>query len=367
MSKRKKFFANYSKRVIATTKPDALLVYKCSALFCHVSSVKVIMDGHGAGLICLAIIQFFSFLCALYVLLHCVKNKATIRSLPNHLIICLLVVATWAISIDLFSTEFFYWTGYVLIRTEHACRFYNVSYLSVASLNRNFMAFMSVERHLLVFRHQLYRTRRSRYLFHYFPILLVLLYILVCSLVADVFFTCPALRFRYNRLFCGYTCTILSRDLTLYYIWCQVFVPVLITTVACILLPIRFLVQKHNLQRLEWRRARKMIVQMSVIAGTYTICWIPYTVIAHLGTANVISFNDDTVAAFVNFAPYISSLLTPFICLHTVSERLKFELLKRMIHFCFPRWKNRVNVQTISVAPNQHRATTNAYTAVRKN
>ncbi len=59
------------------------------------------------GLVCLVFIQFLSFLCALYVLIHCIKEKSTYRSSPNHLIICLLIVSTWMISIDLFTTEFF--------------------------------------------------------------------------------------------------------------------------------------------------------------------------------------------------------------------------------------------------------------------
>jgi len=41
------------------------------------------------------------------------KEKSTYRSLRNHLIICLLIVSTWMISIDLFTAEFSFWNGIV--------------------------------------------------------------------------------------------------------------------------------------------------------------------------------------------------------------------------------------------------------------
>ncbi|UJR27395.1 hypothetical protein I4U23_008685 [Adineta vaga] len=217
-----------------------------------------------------------------------------------------------------------------------------------------FMAFMSIERHFLVFRHQIYRRRRLKYILHYFPILLLVLWSFTYSIVTDVFLTCPQQRFRYTRFLCGYTCSLLMKQASLIYIWVQVFFPTLVTTVACILLPIRFMFQKKTLQRLQWRRARKMIIQMTVIAITYTISWIPYTVIIHLASAELLSLGSDPIASFMIFLPYIPSLLTPFICLYTISERLKFNTMKQIIYFCFPHRKNVVHVRTTVIIPNQN-------------
>jgi hypothetical protein len=258
------------------------------------------------------------------------------------------------ISIDLLGTEFSYWNGIVPIQTLSACRFYNVSFFSMSGLNRMLMAFMSVERHFLVFRPQLYRIRRSRYIIHYLPIIIIILWSFIYSIVTDVFLTCPEINLRYTRVFCGYTCSLLSPNTTMIYVWIQVFFPTMITTIACILLPVRFLMKKRNLQRLQWRRARKMILQLSIIATTYTLCWLPYTIILQLITVGHISLVNYYVSRFIMFIPYVPSLLTPFICFHTISGQLKFDVIKRIIRYCFPRHQWNVHPQNTLITQNQN-------------
>ncbi len=318
------------------------------------------------SLVCLVLTQFLSFVCAIYILIHCIKKKSTLRSLPNHLIICLLIVSTWMISIDLLSTEFYYWNGVVPIQTTWACRFYNVSFFSISGLNRIFMAFMSIERHFLVFRPQLYRARRSRFILHYLPIIIIILWSFTYSIVTDVFLTCNLLSFRYNHFLCGFTCSLLVQTTVWIYLWFQVLFPTVITIIACILLPIRFLLQKRKLQRLQWRRARKMIIQMSIIATAYTICWLPYTIVLHLVTANIIPLGDYYVSRFVLFDPYATSLLTPFICLHTIFGMLKFDNIKRIIRFCFSHRRNTVQPRTTVMTQNQNRITNQTNNCARR-
>ncbi len=307
------------------------------------------------GLVFLVFIQFLSFSCALYVLIHCIKTKNTLRSLPNHLIICLLIVSTWMISIDLLTTEFYFWNKSVPIQTSWACKFYNLSFFWISGLNRMFMAFMSIERHFIVFRPQLYRIRRLRYILHYFPILILILCSFTYSIVTNVILTCPQLHFRYTQYLCGFTCSLLLPNTTMIYVWFQVFFPTMITIIACILLPIRFLIKKRNLQRLEWRRARKMILQMSTIASTYTLCWLPYTIILQLVSINRVSLNNYYISTSMIFDSYIPSLLTPFICFHTISGRLKLNVIKTIIQYCFPRRQSIVHPQNILITQNQNR------------
>ncbi|CAF0813216.1 unnamed protein product [Adineta steineri] len=253
------------------------------------------------------------------------------------------------------NTEYYYWNDYVPIQTTWACQFYNVSFFSTSTLNRFLMAFMAIERHFLVFRHQLYRTRRSRYLLHYFPILIIIIYSFTYSIYTDIFLTCPQLRFRYTRFLCGYTCSLLSKNASTMFLWFQLFTPTVVTCIACFLLPIRFLFQKRNLQRLQWRRARKMIVQMIIIAGAYILSWLPYAIILQLATINLISLTSDTTVEYMVFDSYVTSLLTPFICLHTISERLKLDIIKRIIRLCFVQRQNTVHVQTALATTNQCR------------
>jgi hypothetical protein len=295
------------------------------------------------SLVFLVIIQFTSFLCTVYLLVQYGKKKSLLRRLPNHLILCLLIVSAWLISLDLISTEYYYWYGYVPIQTAWACRIYNLSIFFMTGLNRFFMAMMSVERHFLVFRRQFYYTRRSRVIFHYIPIIIIIIWILSYSITTDVLVSCPQNRFRYSSFLCGFTCSLLLPNLVMIYVWIQVFLPTSITMIACILLPIRFAIQKRNLQRFQWHRARKMIIQMISIAGAYTICWFPYVIILQLISTNQVSLSQVNKEQFMIFGPYITSLITPFICLYTISTNLKLNLIKQITRYLFRGRQARVH------------------------
>jgi heme exporter protein D len=131
---------------------------------------------------------------------------------------------------------------------------------------------------------------------------------------------------------CGYTCSVLLNSLIPIYVWLFVFIPITITVIGCILLPIRFVIQKRHLQQVQWHRARKMIVQTSMIAGAYTICWLPYTIILQLIVNKVLLSSDSSITLFLACIPYITSLLTPFIVFHTIRSQVNLpivELIKR--------------------------------------
>ncbi|CAF1426919.1 unnamed protein product [Rotaria magnacalcarata] len=97
---------------------------------------------------------------------------------------------------------------------------------------------------------------------------------------------------------CGYTCAVREKHLTTTYIWLDIFSPMLLTIVASILLPIRFVIQKKSLQRLQWYRARKMIMQTVLVAGAYIICWLSDTIALQLLVNGVLSFFNPNVSLF---------------------------------------------------------------------
>ena len=202
--------------------------------------------------------------------------------------------------------------------------------MSTAALNRILMAIMSIERHFLVFRPQLYRTRRSRLLFHYIPIFSIVSISLIYTFVTNLFVSCPQMRFNYSLLMCGYTCAALMRNLVNIYTWTSIFIPTLITVIGCVLLPIRFIIQKRQLQQVDWHRTRKMILQTSVIATVYSLCWLPYTIILQLLTNNVLPFSNPDITRYLAIVPYITSLLTPFITYHSIRRTTDLRIVQRL-------------------------------------
>jgi hypothetical protein len=300
------------------------------------------MDVNKLVTILLIILQIPSFCCAVYIFFQFAQRRNPLRRLQNHSLLCLLIIATWTIGIELPNTQKYFLSGSATIQTSWFCVLWNISFLSTATLNRTFMAFMCVQRHFLVFHSQFYRTHRSRLLFHYIPLVVLISFVLIYLFVTNIFLSCPSNVFDYSDFMCGYTCGVLLRSFGLAYTWIFVFTPTIITVVGCISLPIRFIIQKRQLQRVQWNRARKMIVQTSTIAGAYIICWLPYTILLQLALYNLLSFEDPDVNRYIAFVPYITSLLTPFIVLHTISGEMNLGLIERMKRRFFPQHQGAV-------------------------
>ncbi|CAF0813233.1 unnamed protein product [Adineta steineri] len=300
------------------------------------------MDNNGTGILFLTIIQIPSVICAIYIFFHLFQRTSSLRRLQNHLFIYLLIIATWNIIIDLPNTQVYFWTGTVTISTPSFCRFWNISYLYSAALNRFLMAFMAIERHFLVFRPHFYHTHRSRVLFHYTPLVFMISVIFIFVLITNVFVSCPGSTFIYSIFMCGYTCAVRLNNLATFYIWVCVCVPTTMTIIGCVLLPVRFIIQKRQLQRIQWHRARKMIVQMSIIAGTYSLCWLPYTIVLQLSLSHILSSNEADINRFLAFIPYITSLLTPFIILQTIHDEINLALMERIKRRFFPQRQQKI-------------------------
>ncbi|CAF2834004.1 unnamed protein product [Rotaria sp. Silwood2] len=293
------------------------------------------MNSNTVIMIVTTIIQIPSFFCAIQSVRFS-KNNNPLRQLQNHVLGCLLLVSIWTIGIDLPFTQAYLWLNTVPIRTTWACIFYNVSFFSMTGLNRMLMAFMCIERHFLVFHNHLYRTHRSRLLLHYIPLCLTILSVLIYFIIINAFISCGDISFDYTRFMCGYTCGIRVRNLGMVHIWLNVFAPTAITIIASILLPIRFVIQKHSLHRLQWYRARKMIIQTSIIAGAYIMCWLSYSIILQLLVNGILSFFDPNVALFFIYGPYITSLLTPFIVQHTIPGWMNRKMMNQIKLLFFP-------------------------------
>ncbi len=324
------------------------------------------MNSSQVGFLILTIIQVPSFYCAIYLLVQYAHRASPLKLLKNHLLLCLLIIATWTISIELPSTQKYLWTGSATIQTSWFCSLWNTSFWSTSALNRILMAFMCIQRHFLVFHPQTYRTHRSRLLFHYIPIIFIISIILIYQIITNIIISCRQMHFNYSFFMCGYTCSVLIPDLATFYIWAFVFVPTMMTIISCVLLPIRFLIQKRQLQRVQWHRARKMIVQTTGIASVYTICWLPYTIMEQLSNNNILSFLNPDVNRFFTIVPYMTSLLTPFIVFHTIRTQMNLGIMERIKHRLFPQRQGAIRPVNTFIAQQQNPSARDNRTSTRQ-
>ena len=296
------------------------------------------MNADRIAFVVFTIVQIPTVFCALQIFVRWTQKNSSLRRVQNRTLIVLLFVSIWTLVIELPHTQKYLWTGNVTINQRWFCFVYNISFFSNATLNRFLMAFMTIERHFLVFRPQLYRTHRSRFLFHSIPLTFIFIFVLFYVIFTNLFATCSSTSFDYSSYLCGYTCGILNNQLGVNYAWLLVFLPTTITVFACISLPIRFLLQRQQLQRVEWNRSRKLIVQMSIISTAYLLCWLPYTIFLQFLLNGILSFTNIVFNRYLSYTPYVTSLLTPWIVLHTSPEWFAFRKRPTIeIQNSFPR------------------------------
>ncbi|CAF1134446.1 unnamed protein product [Rotaria sp. Silwood1] len=134
----------------------------------------------------------------------------------------------------------------------------------------------------------------------------------------------------------------------------NIIIPVCTIAIANLALIVRVIYQKSiavRLTRIDWRRQRKMALQLGIISTLYLVIWLPEG-IGFLGQIYISStFFLDQIDTF-NFLTYLVPLLLPFACLISMPE-----LIKKLKAILFRR-------QTMAVVPvtlklNQYQDTNN--------
>jgi len=98
-----------------------------------------------------------------------------------------------------------------------------------------------------------------------------------------------------------------------------------------------------------------MIIQTSITASAYTMCWFPYTIILQLVVNDRLSSAEPNICQFFTYDQYATSLLTPFIVLHTVPGWGNPALIGRIKRRLFPQRQSTVRPYTTGVPQQLNR------------
>ena len=191
------------------------------------------------------------------------------------------------------------------------------------------MAWASIERHILVFHNQWLISRRNRILFHYFPIVAIILYL--CTFYTILIFFAPCQNvFYYDQFVCSGACAYQFGTVGLTDGFLNGVVPCFLITIFNILLLCRVIKQKQHLrQRVDWRKYRRMIIQMSSCTGLFLFFDIPLMSIYMAQAINLPYGATGQFEMFVYFLSYFIILWMPFVCLVSSPEICK--KLKKVI------------------------------------
>ena len=265
----------------------------------------------------------YSFL-VIYFLL---TDRVLRRALNNHINIVLLIIG---ISCELTEIPWTLYSDYnhrPLIQSHLFYSFWTLAASPLYALHVELFAWATMERHILIFHHSWVSTRKKRFLVHYLPMSAIIIYYLIYygliffdAFCVDSFEAFLATGFHIPCAF----------DRTVSGVWDLMFhqvVPILIIIVFSIALIVRVVLQKNRLRRgANWRKNRKMTVQLLSIATTYIIFNSPWVMTA-LAFQNGLSTNVALVVwSYTSFLSSFLIFLFPFVCCLSLSElRNKFK------------------------------------------
>ncbi|CAF1260409.1 unnamed protein product [Adineta steineri] len=288
-----------------------------------------------------------SLICSLFVLFHFLFDSTLRHALHNHVIIVILIVCIIAELTTIPFMMYFYLNGVVWIQSPTFCMiwkfFDSATYTTVPKL----VGWSSMERHIIIFHSQWISTKKKRFLIHYLPIVLIVIYGIVLYGVTTPMNDCHR-RFNYKSVYCSYySCIYDSVTYSLYE-----FMSGGVLSSACIgfgsiFLIVRIALQKHRLQQqMQWRKYRKISIQLMFIALIFFVFYLPPILLAisqKLGVPSNVGADYNRYANL--FSSYII-LLFPFACISTL-PKLKTRIKKTLHYFCRRRTRTIVPLHVI--------------------
>lgn len=209
-----------------------------------------------------------SLLCSLFVLYHLIFNRTLRQAAYNHVIIVLLSInfiiqlthIPWLLN--------YYLMGTVWIQTPSFCLTWIFVDESLFITTTVLFAWATIERHILIFHDQLLATKSNLILFHYLPILIIILYCICYNTIAVLAPPCENI-FDYTQAVCGSPlCYYENHLLAIWDVIVNDIIPAIIIILCSLTLLLRVLYQKRRMRQLiRWRNHRKMMIQLLSISG----------------------------------------------------------------------------------------------------
>ncbi|CAF3004197.1 unnamed protein product [Rotaria sp. Silwood2] len=261
-----------------------------------------------------------SIICSLLVLYHLLFDRTLRYGLNNHVIIIVLIIGL-VCDVTLYPWMLYYyrydgkWN-----RSPIFCIIWAFIDWGLYITHTVLFAWATIERHILIFHDQWVSTKIKRFFFHYLPLIALLFYCLIFYLVLDFFPPCENLIFDFN-IICVYFCV---RQIYAFAMWDTIghqIIAVLTILIFSIALFMRVLWQKHRVnQSIQWRKCRKMTIQLLSISFLYLIFFFPATLMTFMYMCGLPHEIGADFYEYANFSSYYMILLLPFVCILSLPE-----------------------------------------------
>ncbi|CAF3849323.1 unnamed protein product [Adineta steineri] len=285
--------------------------------------------------------NILSLICCLFVLYHFLFDPNLRRCLHNHVMIIILIICLiWELT-TVPWTMYLYLYEVVWIQTPTFCMIWkfldSVLYTTTAKL----VGWTSVERHILVFHDQWVSTKKKRFFIHYLPLIFIVLYGIIVYGITTPMNNCNRPLYYFIPFCAYYSCIYDSAVFSLYeYLTGGILSSVLIGFGSTFLV-LRVILRKRHLQQqqIQWRKHRKMILQLLSVSSLFFVLYLPPVVLA---TAYKLGLPPDVGVQYNTYASLFSYYITflfPFTCLSTIPQ-----LGTRIKNILRCRWRQQANV-----------------------
>ncbi|UJR32455.1 hypothetical protein I4U23_019917 [Adineta vaga] len=254
-----------------------------------------------------------SLICDLFVFAYIIRRwrKEILSSTQNHFIQCLLLVSFIQKTTDLPMSLYLLRWGVVLLKNNSFCLFWGWIDYSLLTVSLHLVMWCSIERHLFVFHSQLMKKQTYLILFHYIPMIICLLYSMLFYLFVIILPTMCENVWDYTLLFCGGGCFAYipfwgTFDWLFHYA-----TPIIILLLSNVLLVYRFIWQKiRRRQQVQWRRQRRMILQLTFISLLYIFLMSPEII---LGIIQALWQSTFAIDIQINYFYFIANFINQFL------------------------------------------------------
>jgi hypothetical protein len=284
----------------------------------------------------LLLLDIPSIICSIFLLFNLLNDKILRLQLANHVMIILLIIGLILQLVDIpFHLSFLHF-GVVYPSTPGLCLVWLFLDIGLMTGCIIIIAWGSIQRYLLIFHRSLFSNGKKRFLFHYFPLTIVLAYILTFYIIGIIFPPCVN-TYTYDLPVCNdYLCYFDDPVLGLWDSIVNNIVPIFIMSIFSLILVIRVYNQKRRLNQPNvWRKQRKMTVQLLCGCTLYLVPNMPLNIFVIARLCGLSEHVGVQIQLYFDFLGYFVILLYPFLCFGFLSEVRK-KMKWRKLFFLTP-------------------------------
>ena len=287
-----------------------------------------------------------SIICSFCLIIHIIINRRQRHALHNHTILVILIFGLPVQLIDINFYLVFFQYGSVEPSTPIICLLWWFTDYGIYIGGIILMLWLSIERHILIFHDRWVANRRGRFFFHYLPLIIIVTYILLFYIIVIFFLPCEN-NYDYSVPVCGATpCYQSYGILGKWEFSVHTSAPIILEGIVSAALVIRVQWQKRRLhQSAQWRKQRRMIIQLFLISGLNVSLNLPLNLILLAYLCGLPSQYGVQAELYFYFLAYFVIFLFPFASLCQFPELRK--KIKRNIFNVLVRRPD----QTPTVAP----------------